>query len=163
MADLVQVKGVAEIHIKPYGGTLEKLGYTRNGADMTLQSFQIPVPGDQRGGDAGVPIDIQLLGQIAHIRLEFTKYDETVMNKVKALAAAGTPGTFAPADVGLLYVQGLKYTRLLVKTANDPKNFPIVVWQEPQQWNAGSRFSMTVIAGTAYPDANGLLYDNVIV
>lgn len=162
MADQIQVKGAAEILIKPHGGTLERLGFTRNGADMTLQSFQLPVPGDQRGGDAGIPLDIQVLGQIAHIRLEFTKYDEAVMNKVKALVAGGTAGTFLPADVGTLYVQGAKYTRLLVKTPNDPKNFPIVVWQEPQQWNAGTRFSMTVLSGTAYPDDAGLLYDATI-
>ena len=159
MAAAIQVHGVCAVKIKPVGGTLELLGKTRNGADVTLQQFQIPVPGDDNGGDAGPPIDVQLMGQMAHIRLEFTKYDQTVMDKVKALVAGGTAGDMPPA--GTLYIQDQKYTRLLLETTTNPLNFPIVVWQEPIQFNVGTRFTMTVLSGTAYPDANGLLYNAV--
>ena len=50
---------------------------------------------------------------------------------------------------------------LLLETTTNPLNFPIVVWQEPIQFNVGTRFTMTVLSGTAYPDANGLLYNAV--
>jgi len=159
MATAIQVHGKCGVKIKPVGGTLELLGYTRNGADVTLQNFQTPVPGDENGGDAGPPIDVQLMGQMAHIRLEFTKYDKAVMDKVKALVAAGTAGDMPPA--GTLYIQDQKYTRLLLDTTSDPLNFPIVVWQEPIQFNVGSRFTMIVLSGTAYPDSSGLLYNAV--
>jgi hypothetical protein len=159
MATAIQVHGVCAVKIKPVGGTLELLGKTRNGADVTLQNFQIPVPGDDNGGDAGPPIDVQLMGQMAHIRLEFTKFDAAVMEKVKALVAGGTAGDLPAA--GTLYMQDQKYTRLLLETASNPLNFPRVVWQEPIQFNMGSRFTMVVLSGTAYPDDNGLLYNAV--
>lgn len=159
MPEAIQVYGKCAVKIAPFGGTLELLGYTRNGADITLQSFQIPVPGDQNGGDSGPPIDIQLMGQMAHIRLEFTKYDDVVMNKVRALVAGGTAGDMP--EPGTLYLQGQKYCRLLLHTTNNPFNFPRVVWQEPQQQNVGSRFTMVVISGTAYPDGDGKLFDSV--
>ena len=99
--------------------------------------------------------------KILHLTgIVLTKYDNTVMNKVKALIAGGTAGDLPAA--GTLYMQDQKYTRLLLETASNPINFPRVVWQEPIQFNVGTRFTMVVLSGTAYPDENGLLYDAVI-
>jgi hypothetical protein len=164
MTATVHNHGKATISVDTGGGnTLEILGYTRNGADVTEEGFFIDVPGDENGGDAGDPIDIQYIGEMARVRLEITKLDVAVMNKVmarlnlpaspKVRGTIGTPGYF-------MFLNGAT-TRLLINTPTDPQNFLRAVLRAPTQRNMGVRFTMAVLEFDCYKNANGVLYNSV--
>lgn len=160
MAPVVQNAGLATIKVaSPANGTLLLLGYTRNGADVTQQGFFVDVPGDENGGDQGPPIDIQYMGEIAHIRIEMTKWDPANIDIVKARIAGGTAGS--PGTAGTFMFQGGVDFRLVIDAPNLPRNFPRVVFREPIQKNHGTRFAMVVFEGIAYKAASGVLYDTV--
>jgi hypothetical protein len=153
--------GAALIKIQPYNGSLQELGYTRNGADITTQGFFADVPGDQNGGDQGPPIDIQNFGEIAHIRLELTKWDQTVYNLLKARMVGATAGT--PPTSGNFMFQGNLYHRLVVAAVNLPRNFPCVAFREPFTKNFGTRFAVAIVEAIAYKHPEtGILYNEVI-
>jgi len=161
MAEQVNVAGAVTVKVAlPASGSLSTVGKTRNGPEVVEQPFFLPVPGDDNGGDAGPPIDIQYLGEIAQIRLELTKYDPTVVEAIRAFVAQATLGT--PATPGTLMFQDSKAGRLVLSCANAPQNFPRVVFQEPIQRNIGTRFTVCIISATAYKDANGVLFNNTV-
>jgi hypothetical protein len=133
MAAIVQAYGLATIKVD-CGAGLETLGYTRNGAEENYEAFWIDVPGDQHGGDQGPPIEVQYLGEIARIRLEMTKYDEAVLDKVKARLRSGTAGTVGTP--GTLMFAGSKYIRVLIHSVSEPRNFPIAIVRSALAHNA---------------------------
>jgi hypothetical protein len=153
-----QVNALGAALVKVDAGTgLEIVGYTRNGADISERQFVIDVPGDENGGDEGPPIEIQDLGQIAHIRLEFTKWDPAVIDKIRARLKGGTAGS--PAAAGTLVFAGSKDFRLLVHTTTRPMNFPRVTFREPIEHNMGTKYAILTLEGTAYKDGNGVLWN----
>lgn len=144
----------------PSGGSLSDVGYTRNGPDVSEQPFFLPIPGDENGGDSGPPIDIQYLGEIAQISLEFTTFDADVVESIRAFVAGATSGT--PATSGTLMFQDDKAARLVLSNTGAPQNFPRVVFQEPVVRNVGTRFTICRITATAYKDASGVLWNKTI-
>ena len=87
MAVLVNVAGPTRILVKG-ASTAQFLGYTIEGVDINTEAFHLNVHGDQHGGDAGPPIDVQYLGQIAHVRCEFSKWDAPVAFELQARTQA---------------------------------------------------------------------------
>lgn len=159
MAEQIQVDGVAVIKIaSPANGTLETLGKTINGAEVTERLFTEEVKGDENGGDPGPPIDIQMLGEIHIVRLTLSKYDEAILNKVRASLAGGTAGT--PGTSGTLYFQDSKSWRLLIHTTNRPRNYTNVIFREPKEVNKGTIHSKATIIAECHKDANGVLYNS---
>lgn len=160
MAMTIQVDLASLIRIaSPAAGSLEDLGYTMNGTEITEQVYTYPVMGDQNGGDAGPPIDVQYMGEIHIIRLLLTKYDEAVINKIRAGLAGGTAGT--PGTKGTLYFQQTSAWRLLVNTTNRPRNYTRVIFSEPKEINKGTKHSQALVVARAYEDASGVLYNAV--
>ena len=158
MAITIQVDGPALIKIaSPAAGSLDSLGYTENGADIEEQLFPYNVVGDQNGGDAGPPIDIQYMGEMHRIRLLLTTYDEAILNKIRAGLAGGTAGT--PGTAGTLYFQDTKAFRLLIHTTNRPRNYGRVVFTEAKSINKGTKHSKALVTALAYKDGSGVLYD----
>lgn len=161
MAITVQNAGLTLVKIATTAAqTLVDLGYTRNGVDVTTQPYFIDVPGDANGGDQGPPIDIQYLGEIAHIRLELTSWDSAVLDTIKARIPGGTAGT--PGTVGTFAFQGNVHYRVVLSNPNLPRNFPRVMFREPIQKNFGTRFAMVVLEGIAYKNGSGVLYNTTI-
>jgi len=148
MALSIQVDGLATIKIaSPFGGSLETLGYSENGVEITERLFTGDVHGDENGGDQGPPIDIQYFGEEHIIRMTLTKYDEAVLDKIRAGIAGGTAGT--PGTSGTLYIQGGVAWRLLIHTVNRPRNYVQVVFTEPKEINKGTKHSKAMIVGRA--------------
>ena len=148
MATTIQVDGLATIKIaSPFGGTLETLGYSENGVEITERQFTGDVHGDENGGDQGPPIDIQNFGEEHIIRMTLTKYDEAVIDKIRAGLAGGTAGT--PGTSGSLYIQGGLAFRLLIHTVNRPRNYVQVVFTEPKEINKGTKHSKAMLVGRA--------------
>jgi len=158
MPAAVNVFGPAAISVD-VGSGLTALGYTRQGAEIRDQAFWIDVPGDQYGGDQGPPIDVQYLGEIARIRLELTKWDETVATNLRARLAGDTEGQ--PGTPGTLMFGGSKCSRLLINPTTGPWNFPRAFLRDVWEMNKGTKYSTLVLEYEAHKDANGVLYNAV--
>ena len=162
MAEIVVVRGACQVRVATgEDSALETLGYTRNGADITLESMFLDVPGDQNGGDDGPPIDVQYLGDIARVRLELTKWDEAVADKLLPRLRGGTAGT--PGAPGTLMFQDSKSYRLLLNSASEPRNFLRTFPRMPIEMNAGTKFTTLVIEFECHENENGILYNEIAV
>ena len=158
----IQVDGAALVRVAtPANGTLEDLGYTADGCEITEQIYTHDVPTDLFGGEQGPPTDVQYMGEVHVIRLNLTKYDELVVNKIRAGLATGTAGTIGVP--GSLYVQGGFSWRLLIGTPFRPRNYVNVIFgKEPKELNKGTKFSRTMVVATAYANSAGTLYNSTI-
>lgn len=154
MATAVQNGGLATIKVD-YGSGLAILGYTRNGADESEDSYMTDVPGDENGGDEGPPIEIQIMGETARVRLELTKWDATVLAAVRSRTKGGTDGT--PPTAGTMLFSGSKDFRLLIHSVNLPHNFPRAIPRATIEINNGTKFATVVVEFECHKDANGVL------
>lgn len=162
MAEVIQVHGACQCRIQTAAlaaGVLQTLGYTRNFAEIRTEAMFLDVPGDEGGGDDGIPIDLQYLGELAIIRLELTKYDATVSNAVRSRLDAITTGV--NATIGALVLSATNTMRLLLKSPTLPFNFPLVVPNGAIEVGIGTKYSTLICEFTAYPDSNGLLFNAV--
>lgn len=161
MAQEIHVAGPVHIRISaPVASgqpTLESLGYSEAGVDITETQSLLNVQGDQNGGDAGEPIDEQYMGETHTIRMTLTKWDEAVVNKIRARIAAGTAGTVP--RIGTLLRQGGHTFRLQLDAPFEPRDYAVVIFREPQEINKGSKHSKLVLVATSrHPVGGGSLY-----
>src|SRR5690349_15679735 len=68
------------------------LGFSEDGARITLTPFFDNVHSDDFGGRPGPPSDSQLLGAIATIDIDFTKYVKAELDKLSAFQVNGQAG-----------------------------------------------------------------------
>lgn len=160
MTAAVQVTGPALVRVGTgTDNALESLGHTGQGADVQSQGFFLDVPGDENGGDAGPPIEVQYMGEIARVRLEMTKWDSAVAAKVQSRLADGTAGT--PGTAGTLMFGDGKTIRVLLSTTNGPMNFPRCFLRNPWEINRGTKYSRLVLEFEAHKDGSGVLFNAV--
>lgn len=157
MAMTAHVDGPALIQIDA-GAGLESLGYTIDGAEIDSEVFTDAVPGDENGGTAGPPIDIQVFGEVHHIHLVFSKWDEAVAAKLKALEAGGTAGQFS--NVGSLLYANSSFFRLLINPTSNPINYPRAIIRNKWGINKGSRYSRLVVDLEGHPFQSGVTYNS---
>ncbi len=136
------------------GPGLRELGYTREGAEISEETFWLDVPGDERGGEAGPPIEVQSMGQVDRVRLEMTKWDDTIMSLIRANVPAGIAGQPYVLPPGTLVFSNAKFFRLLIlgstistfnSGAGEPRNYPCAIPRAPRELNKGSKFSTQVL------------------
>jgi len=157
MAVIVQVPGLATVLVDE-----GVLGYTRNGVEITHDASWLDVPGDQNGGDDGPPIDVQFSGMIDRVRMELTKWDNTVADLIRPRLSGAVAGTAAPA--GTLMFGDDKTYRLriavdgLVLHFDYPRAFP----RMPIEENRGTKFATLVIEWECHQDADRKVYDQVV-
>jgi hypothetical protein len=168
MAVQVNVCGLATIKVAVAAGApLQTLGYTQNGAQITLEGYEVRVPGDENGGDDGPPIDIQILGQSARIRLEMTKFDTAVSDTILTRTPGGTLGTpdSVAVPIGTLIFASSQFFRLVIATATRPFNFPCVSFvKTPQELNAGTKFQRHIVEVEAFKHpTTGVLWNRTVV
>lgn len=158
MAVEVVVCGLAIVKIQVPAGSLETLGYSRNGVTVSEEAHHLDVPGDENGGDEGPPVDVQILGETARVRLELTKIDTAVADKIRARVAAGTAGT--PPTAGTLMFGGSKAIRLLIHSTTSPINFPRAFPRNAIELNRGTKYSTFVCEFECHKDGSGVLYNS---
>lgn len=124
-------------------GALEALGYSINGVEIFENVFMGDVPGDQNGGDEGPPIDIQYFGQVDRVRMELSKYDQAIADKIRPRLLGGSAGTVGTP--GTLVAGGAVYYRLLINPTTLPRNYLAAVPREPIEVNRGTKFSRLVL------------------
>ncbi|HWA97912.1 MAG TPA: hypothetical protein VG713_05445 [Pirellulales bacterium] len=154
----VVVPGKTLVRIGPGGGSLQSLGYTRDSVDCISEGFFQDVPGDENGGEAGPPIDILYLGEIARVRVELTKFDTTVASIVEARVNGATVGT--PAATGSLMFAGTYYMTLALVNTNAPRTFNRAIPRSAIQMNRGSKFATFVCEWECHKDGSGVLFTN---
>jgi hypothetical protein len=160
MAKVPHVAGAALVKVG-FGSALEELGYTRDGADTRQEAHFRDIPGDENGGDDGPPIEIQYLGETCRVRLELTKFDSVVANKITARLNDATPGAIPTA--GSLMFAGNKFQRVCLVCPNEPVNFPCCICREPIELNKGTKYSTLVIEFVAYKHpTTGILFNSSI-
>ena len=152
------VYGACPISITAPGGSLEELGYSENGVEITEQVFTGDVYGDQNGGDQGPPIEVQYFGEIHTIRLTLTSWDEAVMDKIRKTTAAATLGVNLTPGTLLLESHGF---RLLLNSPSVPRNYLRVLFREPKEINKGTKHSKAILVATAYKNASNVLYNQI--
>jgi hypothetical protein len=160
MAETINVAGLASVLVGAEGvsmGSMSTLGTTQNGVTMVFDSYQENVPGDANGGDAGPPIDVQVFGETARVRCEFSKWDTTVADTIRARVSGGTAGT--PPTAGSLMFQSSLSFRLLINAASSPINFLRAIPRMPIELNKGTRFSVLVIEFECHKNAAGVLWN----
>jgi hypothetical protein len=164
MAIAVEVKGAVAISVGTGSAdALESLGYSMNGVTYIEEAFYDNVMGDQNGGDAGPPIEIQVFGQIHRVRMELTKWDEAVADKIRARAndnGSTTAGSFGLTPGSLLFAGGYGY-RLVCNSANDPRNYLFAIPRQPIEMNAGSKHSRLILEWECHA-VSGVLYNATV-
>lgn len=148
MAIAIQLAGLTNIRVCTTGGALATLGYSMNGVEISEEILTEPVYGDENGGEGGQPIDFQYLGEIHTIRMTLTKYDETVLNTIRAGIAGGTAGT--PGTAGTLYFQGSVYWRLLLHSVATPRNYLTALFTDAKEVNLGTKHSKAIVTAKCY-------------
>jgi len=157
MAIAIVVAGLSTIKVGTGSAdALEDLGYTRDGVILRHDGYFAEVKCDDYGGEAGPGCDLQYMGETAQITLELTKWDATIAQKLLSRHKGGTAGTIPTA--GTLMLAGNKYFRLLVSNTNLIRNYPYVIFRDPIELNAGTKFSTLRLEGTAW-NVGGTLWN----
>lgn len=142
-------------------GNLANFGYTEDGVSPLFNGTFNDVHGDQNGGLAGVPIDIQWYGEIAVVRLVFTKFAVGVAYKVMQRTASGaglTQGT--PDTPGRLLFTESQAMRLLLSPTSRPMNFTRAVPRGPISPDPkGVKYQRWTCEFECHKDANGSVWD----
>ncbi len=159
MASSVNKDGLCNVKIAaPFDGSLEHLGYSRNGVEPDQEPYFDEVPGDQNGGDQGPPIEIQYLGEIVRVRLEMTRFDDAVADKIrKRCPGAATVGT--PHTTGTLLFAEEEYFRLLLHSPTNPMNFPRAIPKGAITANKGTKWQTFTCEFECHKDENGVLWN----
>ena len=164
--EIVVVDGACPIYLNTgNSAAIQKLGYSINGVTIIEDVFLLDVPGDQNGGDSGPPIDIQYLGQVDRVRLELSKWDPAVVDKIQPRlnGAVATPGLISTPGT-LIAAGGFGY-RLILNPPNRPRNYYFAVPRSPIDLNKGTRWSRKTIEFDCYStvqSGNVVLYDTNI-
>lgn len=162
MATAVQVAGLTTISVGTgTAGALETLGFSRNGVTVSKNAFWLNVPGDANGGDDGPPIEVQLLGEIAMVRLELTKFDSAIITKLAARLRTFTEGT-VPTPGNLVFANSYYY-RLLLNNANDVINFPVAIPRGSYEKNRGTKWMTAVLEFECHKNDSGVLHNTTAV
>ena len=171
MAQTPQVSGACEVLLDTGSArALQSLGWTKNGADITRTRLTLDIPGDQNGGDDGVPIDIQDFGGFYRVRLEMTKWDTAVESKIRVMGNPNGTGGYSSLSLGsvntpgTLIVANSAYYRLLLKPTDTSRavNFLAAIPREdPYELNLATKYSVLVLSFVCYP-ISGVIWNTSV-
>lgn len=176
----VNVPGAVPVMIAGINGVsgLVNLGYTSDGCEITINEYAIEVKSDRYGGEQGPPVEKQILGLDADIRLnlvefnaEYIRYLESRMpGDASIVAAPGkivTPGTlgFAGGNLIRCMLRGVIDAAAIVAGATaielmSPMNFPFCSVHQAVGYNLGTRYSRANVTLKAY---QGLVNTDVVL
>lgn len=118
------------------GGT--DLGFSEDGARITLTPFYDQVHSDDFGGRAGPPSDAQLLGAIATIDVDFTKYVKAELDKLSSFQVNGAAGLLP--HVGKFVRQDALAAVLKITGMNEILSFAEAYLKRNFEMNSGTKY-----------------------
>jgi hypothetical protein len=168
-------------------GAFDLVGETRDGVMLTPEGYWIEVKGDENGGEAGPPIEIQYVGETARLRCEMTKFDpfmakllERRLNPSVAYpvgimatdAAAGTLVGAVPPAGSLMFAGGFTMKVCLCfqgiagfpsgtaggQVAASYRTYPRAIPRHAIEINKGTKYSTFVVEFECHKSANGNLF-----
>lgn len=120
------------------------LGYSRDGVQIRMEPRWIDIPSDDWGGASGAPADAQLVGAIAVVSCDLTKYEAATIRAMTSFQ--GTGGTTGTLPVfGTLMRQDSKLQTLLLDGVNEDWTFNQAFVRQAIEVNKGTRFSTAMI------------------
>lgn len=137
----------------PSGGNTvwENLGYTADGVMIRQEAIELPIPGDENGGQEGAPIDFQHLTEQHFLTCELTKLDEAVLQKINSRFRSGVTAGQTKAPGTLIADQ--YFSVLLVSdtvTANH-RRYRQVYATQPIELKLGTKYSRPLVVLHALP------------
>jgi hypothetical protein len=160
MAATFQAFGAAQIWVKT-NSTWSWLGFNRDRGDIRVNAHMIDVHSDEKGGDAGPPAEIQMLGQTAVVRCELSRWDTTVMAAIQSRinASSAVAEGASSAYRGKFIFANSYHFELIVASLLKLWYFTCTVPREPTHLNPGTAFSIQEVIFDAYEDpSTGCLY-----
>ena len=121
-----------------------ELGYTRDGVQWSIQPMYLDVPSDDWAGQSGAPADSQLMGAIARINCEFTKYNKSNLDALSSFALGGSAGVLP--TLGTLMRQETKTGSLILAGTNETKTFSTTFIRSAFEANAGTRYRSYMVS-----------------
>jgi hypothetical protein len=159
-----------EYNVNSNTSGLQTLGYTIDGARLSLHQYERPIHGDQNGGNDGPPVDIIIHGWTVDIALAMVDFDFEVLEDLMhhlTLSAATTPAlpnaaSLTPPAPGTLLFGRVGGTaqhsvRLVLVTATQPLNFLQCMLTNPHDWNKGTNERVEVLRFRSFENSNGIL------
>lgn len=131
-------------------GGLVQLGFSEDGIKGVLQPFFDNVSSDDNGGRAGPPSDSQLLGAIATIDSEFSKYIKAEMDKLSSFKVGGTAGVLPP--VGSFVRQDGLGGVLRLSGINDTFTFNFAFVRRNFEFNTGTKYRRYLVGWECWMD-----------
>ena len=135
------------------------LGYTRDGVRIRIEPRWGDIFSDDWGGEGGAPADTQILGEIATVTLDFTKYDKAFVQQLTSFSKNGTVGKL-PA-IGTLIRQQTEYAILVLAGSIETWTFPVAFPREAYEVNKGTKFSTANVGFECWrndPGTSGALF-----
>lgn len=129
-------------------GNLIDLGFSEDGCRVTVTPFFDNVHSDDFGGRAGPPSDAQLLGAIATIDVEFTKYVKAELDKLSSFQVGGVAGLM-PA-IGKFVRQDALAAVLNLTGVNDTYSFPEAYLKRNYEINTGTKYRKYIVGWEAW-------------
>ena len=119
------------------------IGFTRDGVRIRVEPRWGDVFSDDWGGEGGAPADTQILGSIAIVTLELTKYD---IGNVQGLTSFNkTPNAGLIDPPGTLTRQESKFGTLVLTGSKEVWTFTVAFPREAYEVNKGTKFSRLIM------------------
>lgn len=147
------------------GGTIitisgSQLGYVEDEFPVELIGYHEDIHTDYSGPQ--MPADVQYFGEGAVMAFTLIKYDESVLNRLKARLNGGTPGAGAAGSIGTLLVAEQKFFTLSFVSAygsffpamNSAFNFAQVYPADSFAWGQSTRVKRERVVLRAIPVIN---------
>ncbi len=159
----VNVSGACLVKVdNRQGPGLQSLGYGENSIGIEEEVFSEGVPGDENGGDAGPPIDVQYFGELHRVRMELSKWDPAIATTVLSKVNNGTAGVLAQAG-SLMAAGNLAYRLLLLPTVLPRNYLQAFLRGAPTEINKGTKYSRLVLNWECHANGvGGTIYNTVI-
>ena len=134
-------------------GSFTDLGINRDAIPINIEVKFLDVPADDYGGEAGTPADVQILGGIATIDLELTKFELATIEKYLLGHLVTTAGTFE--ELGTFLRQQSKGFALKLTSTRAVRQFDFgaFIGGQPSGVSQGVRYSSYRLSYRALLDA----------
>jgi len=165
----LHVNGPAFIQVAIDGSSYNAFGVTVDGPDIEEDGNFENVYADDLG--PFLPTDVQYFGQLATIRTEMMRWDESVLRQILGRIRARAGGNYVSNDIGTLLIAGNQYIGLQYASSartglprEQGRRYPCCFPVGAVPFKPGTRVTRYTITFAAIVNpAVGVLYQNVAV
>lgn len=120
-----------------------QLGYSQDGVSIRIEPRYGDIHSDDWAGVGGAPADTQLLGAIATVTADLTKYERAECVKLTSFEKAGAAGTLPV--LGTLIRQDDEFFQLDLDGVNEDWAFSVAFCRQAIEVNKGTKYSTFLV------------------